>query len=138
MLAGTFREALCLRLQTDNRNGSTVDEKRGRALNRYSRTGTYSDGCNNNSCCMSLILLAGERGCCDFAVKLARSLRQRISSLLVSLPGPPNQVLYSLSRCVQTAMLQVIQTSCRDAQTQPQELHGAKTGWQHHVSVYVV
>lgn len=58
-------------------------------------------------------------GGCDFAAKLARS--GNASADHCSLCQGPNRVLYSLSHCVQTAALQVIQGSYRDALVQQQE-----------------
>lgn len=85
--------------------------------NRYNSADRYSGGCNKQ-CCVSLLERERdrERGCCDFAAKLALSTLQQITTLSLSLPGP-NRVLYSLSHCVQTAVLQVIQRSYTDALT---------------------
>lgn len=79
---------------------------------------------------LSRILSAGERECCDFAAKPDRSLARSGNASADHCPicQGPNRVLYSLSRCAQTAMLQVTQRSYRDALIQPQELQGAKRG----------
>lgn len=114
MLAGTFRKALSLLLQPRRRQLKWIDawweiwpcskQIQPKRID-IQMDATHCAACLSLSDSLSWGCWVG--GGCDFAAKLARS--GNASADHCSLCQGPNRVLYSLSHCVQTAALQVIQ-----------------------------